>query len=169
MIVKDSNVEEIMYNIHRDCPHLKLKKALEAYHSVKHFNHELKLDIGRLSFYSKKKSATQVIIIILNAEKIIFERKGGDIFKIKFAGDGELKKSVVETCAKHEMKKVKEDIYFIQDKILLYAEPHLDGYLLKDTEDGNAYRYLSCTRAYELYATRPHKEIEGKILILGGV
>lgn len=168
MIIKESRVEEILYNIHRDIPHLKFKRMIKAYHAVKYFEHDLKLKSHYIELYTLKDAAKSILTIITEKEKVIFKKDKENVFAIKTVGEGEIINSVIETCSSYEMNKIEKEIYIIDDGCLLYAEPHLDGYLLKDEEVGEAVEYLSSAKMYEMYAKVPHTEVEEKLILLKG-
>ena len=168
MKIKASKVEDIIYNIHRDVPHLNLKEGIDAYHSVKYHNHDLVIELRNIRLYSRKTATLELIRIETDTQKIIFKREYQADFNITLVGDGDLITSVVETCAFYEMKRIKKDIYIIEDDKLLHATPHLDGYLLKDAERGICDRFMTCAKMYEMYAKVPHTIMEEKMILLKG-
>lgn len=169
MKIKDSKVEDIIYNIHRDVPHLDLKKGIDAYHSVKHYEHNLRLKLRHIELYSVKTATLQRLELKTDTQHVIFKReKREQDFNLILSGEGDIIDSVVETCSLYEMRKVEKDIYIVEEDKLLYAKPHLNGYLLKDVERGDCNRYMTCKDMYELYATVPHTIMEEKLILLKG-
>jgi len=166
MLIKESRMEDILYNIHRDVPDLDFKRGIDAYHSVKRYPHKLELNLRNIELYSEKDANKDTLRLCSDNQIVVFTRKHEPIYKIMLQGKGAIVDSVVETCAGYEMQKIKHDIYLLENANLFKAKPHLNGYLLKNTENGDTYKYLSAKKMYELYATAPHTILEEKLIIL---
>lgn len=168
MKIKSSKVEDIIYKVHRDVPKLDLKKGINAYHSVKYYNHDLNLKLRNIEVRSVKTETSEMLMLRTADESLVFKRKDDPYFTLQMLGDGDMIKSVLETCANYEMQSIEHDLYILDGRKLYYAEPHLEGYLLKDTEGGDCSKFLSSKDMYELYAKYPHTIMEEKMILLKG-
>ena len=168
MKIKESNLEDIIYKIHRDVSYLNLRRGLDAYRAIKYNEHNLILKLRHIVIHSVKTETKEKLILKTSNQEVIFKRESSMDFYISLVGKGDMIDSVVETCANYEMRQIKKDIYVIDNNKLLHAQSHSEGYLLKDIETGICNEYLSSKDMYELYAKVPHTVMEEKLIILKG-